>query len=103
MLVLTGGTFWKIKDLMVKKRLQKSDGQQVDIQAFQKLTEKINSGHYEQIKDYVQNEFNEVESFLIGVKTLQGLIDVLKPETIVTGAGALRHGIALKMIKKNSI
>jgi exopolyphosphatase/pppGpp-phosphohydrolase len=102
-LVLTGGTFWKIRELMVMKRLQKSEDQQIDREAFQKLILKINSGSYEEIKSYVQSEFNEVESFLIGVKTLEGLIDVLKPEMIMTGMGALRHGIAVKMMKRNYI
>jgi exopolyphosphatase/pppGpp-phosphohydrolase len=102
-LVLTGGTFWKIRALMVMKRMQKSEDQQIDREAFQTLILKINSGSYDEIKSYVQSEFNEVESFLIGVKTLEGLIAVLNPETIMTGMGALRHGIAIKMIKRNSI
>lgn len=102
-LVLTGGTFWKMRDLMIEKHFQSSIEQEIDLEAFQKLALKINTGSYEEIKNFVQNEFNEVESFLIGVKTLQGLLEVLKPQRLMTGAGALRHGIALKMMKKNTI
>jgi len=94
-LLLVGGSFWRIRSLMIKEGFQVSEEKVFKKHSMQKLFDFVNYKKYEEVSCWDAKLFPDIPGLLISIKILEFLVKATVPERVLIVEEGLRHGVGL--------